>query len=79
VPNIEAPLRVCCGGGGPYNYNPSLVCGQPGAKACDNPSSSINWDGIHLTEAAYNYIAIDWLKGHSVSPPILTPMLDAAM
>lgn len=61
----EAPLRVCCGGGGPYNYNLSLVCGQPGSIACDNPFSSINWDGIHLTEAAYNYIAIHWLKGHS--------------
>lgn len=61
----EPPLRVCCGGGGPYNYNLSLVCGQPGSIVCDNPFSSINWDGIHLTEAAYNFIAIHWLKGHS--------------
>ncbi|KAJ4818486.1 GDSL esterase/lipase [Rhynchospora pubera] len=69
----EEPLRVCCGGGGPYNYNMSLVCGQFGAIACENPMSSINWDGIHLTEAAYNYIAIYWLNGRSVSPPTLRP------
>ncbi|KAJ3694250.1 hypothetical protein LUZ60_009730 [Juncus effusus] len=67
-----APLRVCCGsGGGPYNYNASALCGEPGVMACQDPSTYVNWDGIHLTEAAYNIIATSWLKGPYADPPIL--------
>ncbi|KAJ4777055.1 GDSL esterase/lipase [Rhynchospora pubera] len=67
------PLRACCGsGGGPYNYNLVATCGQPGVSACLNPSTSINWDGIHLTEAAYRIIATGWLKGSYAHPPILS-------
>ncbi|KAJ3694256.1 hypothetical protein LUZ60_009736 [Juncus effusus] len=65
------PLRVCCGAGGSYNFNLSAVCGVPGVTACENPFTSINWDGIHLTETAYNYIATAWLKGRHVDLPIL--------
>ncbi|KAJ4794639.1 GDSL esterase/lipase [Rhynchospora pubera] len=67
-----APLRICCGGGGPYNYNLTATCGQPGVSACSKPSSYINWDGIHLTEAAYRIIATGWLEGPYAYPPILT-------
>jgi GDSL-like Lipase/Acylhydrolase len=66
-----APLRSCCGGGGPYNYNLTAACGLPGVSACSNPSKYINWDGIHLTEAAYRFIATGWLKGPYAHPPIL--------
>ncbi|KAJ3694251.1 hypothetical protein LUZ60_009731 [Juncus effusus] len=66
-----APLRVCCGGGSPYNYNASALCGDPGVMACKNPFTYITWDGTHLTEAAYNIIATGWLKGPYADPPIL--------
>ncbi|KAJ3694253.1 hypothetical protein LUZ60_009733 [Juncus effusus] len=66
-----APLRVCCGGGGPYNYNNSAFCGTPGVMACQDPSTYINWDGIHLTEPAYNIIATSWLRGPYANQPIL--------
>ncbi|KAJ3694259.1 hypothetical protein LUZ60_009739 [Juncus effusus] len=70
----DAPLRVCCGGGGPYNYNLTAACGSPNVSvACANPSTAIMWDGIHLTEAAYGYIADGWLKGPYANPPILMP------
>ncbi|KAJ4794636.1 GDSL esterase/lipase [Rhynchospora pubera] len=67
---VKEPLRICCGGGGPYNYNSSAICGQPGVSACSNPSTYINWDGIHLTEAAYKIIATGWLNGRYAHPPI---------
>ncbi|KAJ3701173.1 hypothetical protein LUZ61_004878 [Rhynchospora tenuis] len=69
---VNDPLQICCGGGGPYNYNPNATCGQPGVPACSNPLSYVNWDGIHLTEAAYRIIATGWLKGPYAYPPILS-------
>ncbi|XP_072965421.1 GDSL esterase/lipase At5g45910-like isoform X2 [Typha angustifolia] len=65
-------LRACCGGGGPYNYNMSAFCALPGSSACQDPSTYVNWDGIHLTEASHSYIANSWLKGPYASPPILS-------
>ncbi|CAN6326316.1 unnamed protein product [Urochloa humidicola] len=67
----EEPLRACCGGGGPYNYNPEAACGSPGATVCGDPSTHVHWDGIHLTEAAYKYIANGWLNGLYAYPSIL--------
>jgi phospholipase/lecithinase/hemolysin len=67
-----APLTSCCGGGGPYNFNLTATCGNPGVPACSNPSTYLNWDGIHLTEAAYRIIATGWLKGPYAYPPILS-------
>ena len=67
----EEPLRACCGGGGPYNYNPEAACGSPGATVCGDPSAYVHWDGIHLTEAAYKYIANGWLNGLYAYPSIL--------
>uniref|UniRef100_A0A0E0JFK1 Esterase n=1 Tax=Oryza punctata TaxID=4537 RepID=A0A0E0JFK1_ORYPU len=67
----SSKLRACCGGGGPYNYNATVACGLPGTSACPNPATSINWDGIHLTEAAYGHIAACWLHGPHAHPPIL--------
>lgn len=56
-------LKACCGGGGQYNYNTSAMCGYMGSKACEDPSTYVNWDGIHLTEAAYRYIASGLING----------------
>uniref|UniRef100_J3KXT8 Esterase n=1 Tax=Oryza brachyantha TaxID=4533 RepID=J3KXT8_ORYBR len=55
-------LSVCCGGPGRYNYNTQVFCGDEGATTCKDPSKSLYWDGVHLTEAAYHYIADDWLR-----------------
>ncbi|KAJ1282000.1 hypothetical protein BS78_03G016400 [Paspalum vaginatum] len=54
-------LRVCCGGGGKYNFNISAGCGMPGSTVCRDPSAYLYWDG-HFTEAAYRYIAGGWLN-----------------
>ncbi|KAJ3701186.1 hypothetical protein LUZ61_004891 [Rhynchospora tenuis] len=67
-------LMVCCGGGGPYNYNASASCGLPGATQCTEPNSHVSWDGIHLTEAAYHYIANGWMKGPYAYPPLISVM-----
>ncbi|KAL3529417.1 hypothetical protein ACH5RR_008739 [Cinchona calisaya] len=50
-------LKGCCGTGGKYNFDNKRVCGSKGVKACPNPEQYINWDGIHLTQAAYQYIS----------------------
>ncbi|KAF8392886.1 hypothetical protein HHK36_021126 [Tetracentron sinense] len=64
----EGCLTACCGGGGPYNYNKSLVCGNRGARVCDDPSLYVSWDGMHLTEAAYKAIAYYILQGFKDIP-----------
>ncbi|XP_019162072.1 PREDICTED: GDSL esterase/lipase At1g28580-like isoform X2 [Ipomoea nil] len=67
---IKRPLKACCGGGGPYNYNSSVPCGYSPSQACVDPSSYINWDGAHLTEAAYKWISKAVLNGHFTIPRI---------
>jgi len=57
----DGALRDCCGG--KYNFNLSA--------ACANPSAYVNWDGVHLTEAAYHRVADGWLRGPYAHPPIL--------
>ncbi|KAJ3701193.1 hypothetical protein LUZ61_004898 [Rhynchospora tenuis] len=73
---IETPLQVCCGGGGPYNFNILQGCGMPGVNACQNASTYLYWDGPHLTEAAYHYIADGWLRGPYADPPISTAITE---
>ncbi|XP_078181581.1 GDSL esterase/lipase At5g03980-like [Carex rostrata] len=53
----DSLLTACCGTGGGYNYESSLMCGSPGTTVCSNPDQHISWDGIHLTQAAYMVIA----------------------
>ncbi|CAL5346148.1 unnamed protein product [Camellia sinensis] len=65
-------LTACCGAGGPYNFDPSVECGYPASTACDDPSSHVNWDGLHMTEAAYRWIAKGLLQGPYTVPPINT-------
>lgn len=64
-------LDACCGAGGPYNYNPQMPCGVGSAVACANPEQYLNWDGVHLTDAAYGQIAKLFLDGTFTSPPLL--------
>ncbi|XP_058095675.1 GDSL esterase/lipase At1g28600-like [Magnolia sinica] len=71
----DGALTACCGGGGTYNYNTSAKCGYNGATSCDNPSSHVAWDGIHLTEAAYRWIADGLIRGPFLTPSITTPCL----
>ncbi|CAL4931173.1 unnamed protein product [Urochloa decumbens] len=39
---------------------------------CPNPSRHISWDGVHLTEAAYQFVARGVLDGPYAAPPILS-------
>ncbi|KAI3731769.1 hypothetical protein L1987_62958 [Smallanthus sonchifolius] len=50
-------LNACCGGEGRYNYNSTAACGEASTTVCDEPDTYVNWDGIHLTEAAYRIIS----------------------
>ncbi|KAI6703645.1 hypothetical protein NL676_012781 [Syzygium grande] len=65
-------LRACCGGGGPYNFNMSRVCGQTGSTLCKDPSAFADWDGIHFTEFASHHIAKGLIYGGFTSPPLLS-------
>nr|TKW14156.1 hypothetical protein SEVIR_5G148900v2 [Setaria viridis] len=69
----DGALRACCGGGGGrYNFNLSAACGMPGVSACARLSAYVNWDGVHLTEAAYRRVTDGWLRGPYANPPILS-------
>ncbi|KAK4477884.1 hypothetical protein RD792_017149 [Penstemon davidsonii] len=50
-------LKACCGGGGLYNFNFTVQCGHPSSVRCVDPSSYMNWDGMHFTEVAAKWIA----------------------
>ncbi|KAM7525044.1 hypothetical protein LguiA_014946 [Lonicera macranthoides] len=67
---IKGALTACCGGGGPYNYNPSVACGTRPATVCEKPSTYANWDGLHLTEAAYKIIFKGLFEGLYTTPQI---------
>ncbi|XP_019157410.1 PREDICTED: GDSL esterase/lipase At1g28580-like [Ipomoea nil] len=71
--NNETGLIACCGSGGPYNVNDDAKCGYPSSHACNDPSSYIEWDGAHLTQAAYRWIAKGLLSGLYTYPNITAP------
>ncbi|KAF8769431.1 hypothetical protein HU200_006460 [Digitaria exilis] len=56
---------------GSYNYNNRAWCGMSGSSACGDPEKHLDWDGIHLTDAAYHAVADGWLNGTYCSPGIL--------
>ncbi|XP_031130658.1 GDSL esterase/lipase At1g28610-like [Ipomoea triloba] len=77
--NKETRLISCCGSGGPYNsYVDDTKCGYPFSHACDDPSSYIEWDGAHLTQAANEWIAKGLLSGLYTSPNITTSCVSSA-
>nr|XP_043636996.1 GDSL esterase/lipase At3g26430-like isoform X2 [Erigeron canadensis] len=73
------PFLVCCGIGGKYNFNNARRCGSTEivngkqiliAKSCEDPSSRINWDGVHFTEAANKWIYDQISNGAFSDPPV---------
>ncbi|KAL9996762.1 putative sinapine esterase [Helianthus debilis subsp. tardiflorus] len=61
-------LKACCGGGGPYNYNALVGCADPSSTSCAQPETYANWDGLHLTEAAYQVIFKSLFQGAYTTP-----------
>ncbi|KAL3381452.1 hypothetical protein AABB24_001530 [Solanum stoloniferum] len=70
--------KACCGyGGGLYNYNQQVFCGNTKqvngktvtAKACKDPQNYVSWDGIHATDAANKLTAYAILNGTYFDPP----------
>ncbi|WJX74477.1 acetylajmaline esterase [Trifolium repens] len=62
-------MKACCGGSGPYHVDEKF-CGGPGTTVCSDPSKLINWDGNHLTEAAYKLIAKGLVEGPFANPSL---------
>nr|XP_043619282.1 GDSL esterase/lipase At4g01130-like [Erigeron canadensis] len=69
---------ACCGnGGGSYNFNPQVFCGNNKivngqnvtASACSDPGKYVSWDGVHVTEAASKIIVDKILGGGFTDPP----------
>ncbi|CAH8253801.1 unnamed protein product [Arabidopsis lyrata] len=66
---MDRPLHACCGIGGQYNFNFTRKCGSVGVESCKDPSKYVGWDGVHMTEGAYKWIADGILKGPYAIPP----------
>ncbi|KAA0063685.1 GDSL esterase/lipase [Cucumis melo var. makuwa] len=75
---FEQPIMTCCGfGGPPLNYDSRLSCGLTKtlngtvvtANGCDDSSKYVNWDGVHYTEAANEYVSSQILTGKYCDPP----------
>ncbi|KAJ4967659.1 hypothetical protein NE237_014360 [Protea cynaroides] len=80
---FEQPIMACCGyGGSPLNYDSRITCGRTKtlngtsvtAKGCNDSSEYINWDGIHYTEAANQYVSSQILTGKYSDPPFSDQM-----
>ena len=65
-------LQACCGEGGKYNFDPLKPCGLGKTVSCTNPGQYFNWDGIHLTDAAYRTITNLFVDGDFTSPLLQT-------
>lgn len=78
---FQSTVKACCGyGGGPYNFNPSMgYCGSKpknesmlkkhlSFNLCRDPSTFINWDGVHYTEVANHAIARGLFSGNFTTP-----------
>ncbi|CAM8911319.1 unnamed protein product [Rhodiola kirilowii] len=70
-------VKACCGyGGGKYNYNQQVYCGNSNmidgknitATACEDPYHYVSWDGIHATEVANKLVTAAILNGSSFHP-----------
>ncbi|WRX29484.1 hypothetical protein QQP08_021971 [Theobroma cacao] len=58
--NIKSIQKSCCGTGGDYNFSFMHICGVSRVLVCFNLDKSLNWDGSHLTQQAYKFMA-RWL------------------
>ncbi|XP_057953608.1 GDSL esterase/lipase At5g14450-like [Malania oleifera] len=70
------PLKVCCGYHVKYDH---IWCGNWGAlnnhtkvygSPCEDPSTSVSWDGVHYSQAANQWIADHTQNGLLTYPPI---------
>ncbi|XP_023548832.1 GDSL esterase/lipase At4g01130 [Cucurbita pepo subsp. pepo] len=75
---LKYGTKACCGhGGGPYNFDPRLICGNKKkinekyltATACSDPYNYVSFDGIHATEAANKHVTLAILNGSYSDPP----------
>ncbi|WJX87966.1 acetylajmaline esterase [Trifolium repens] len=71
-------LKACCGSSAPYNVDVKKPCGTADTAVCSDPSKQINWDGAHLTEAAYRMIAKGLVEGPFANPSLKTPPVKIA-
>ncbi|XP_020238609.1 GDSL esterase/lipase At5g45910 [Cajanus cajan] len=71
-------FKACCGKGEPYNVDVHIFCGSFASTVCSDPSKHINWDGAHLTEAAYRLIAKGIVEGPFASPSLKSPTFKIA-
>ncbi|KAM5561337.1 GDSL esterase/lipase [Rosa sericea] len=76
---FQQPIMACCGyGGPPLNYDSRVSCGSTRdlngtsvtAKGCSNSTVYVNWDGIHYTEAANQFVSSKILTGKYSDPPL---------
>lgn len=70
--------KACCGyGGGAYNFDPRVFCGNTKvvngttvtASACSDPENYVSWDGIHATDAANKLLTQAILTSSYFHPP----------
>ncbi|KAI0510458.1 hypothetical protein KFK09_011060 [Dendrobium nobile] len=80
---FEHPVTVCCGyGGPPLNYDSRIRCGQTKildgssvtVKGCSDATDYVNWDGIHYTDAANQFVSSQILTGKYSDPPFSDKM-----
>ncbi|CAN0884631.1 GDSL esterase/lipase At4g01130, partial [Linum grandiflorum] len=74
---LKHGTKACCGyGGGKYNFDGRVYCGNKKvingksieASACGDPWNYVSWDGIHTTEAANKILALAILDGSFSDP-----------
>ncbi|XP_057439614.1 GDSL esterase/lipase At4g01130-like [Lotus japonicus] len=75
---LQYGTKSCCGyGGGAYNFDKRVYCGNTikingttiSATACNDPYNYVSWDGIHATEAANKLTTLAILNGSYSDPP----------
>ncbi|KAH7423301.1 hypothetical protein KP509_12G048400 [Ceratopteris richardii] len=74
---VVYPFKACCGAGGRYNVNSSVLCGGSPMYVdgkyvqwtkCEDPTQYIIWDTLHPMEWFAYYIAEGFLNGTHLSP-----------
>ncbi|XP_059650242.1 GDSL esterase/lipase At5g03980-like [Cornus florida] len=55
--NASTAQKACCGTGGDYNFDMTRMCGAPDVPVCAESNKFISWDGVHLTQEAYKFMA----------------------
>ncbi|CAL4988787.1 unnamed protein product [Urochloa decumbens] len=72
----DVALTACCGDGGPHNSGTLFSCNATSV-LCPDPSKHISWDGLHLTEAAYQFVAYGMMNGQYADRPFCSRNADS--